>query len=185
MVPLADLWLPILIATLLAFISGSILHMAVPLHRNDWKKLDDEEGVMAALRRAGAVAGNYMVPAADPQRMKDPAFLQKLAEGPAGVITIRPPGPISMGPLLLRQLVFHLIVSIVVAYLLSRTLGVGTEYLQVFRVGGTAALLAYIAAIFPEVIWYSHPGHYVIGKVIDGLVWGLLTAGSFAGFWPD
>ena len=42
-----------------------------------------------------------------------------------------------------------------------------------------------LAAIFPEVIWYSHPGHYVIGKVIDGLVWGLLTAGSFAGFWPD
>jgi len=185
MVPLMELWLPIALATLLCFFVGAILHMAIPLHRNDWRPLADEDGVIAALRKAGVTPGNYMFPAMDPQKMKDPVVLQKLAEGPSGVMTVRAPGPIVMGPYLMKQFVFHLLVSYVIAYLASRTLAPGAEYLQVFRVAGTAALLAYIAAIFPEAIWYHQPRHYVVGKTVDGLVWGLLTAGSFAGLWPN
>jgi hypothetical protein len=184
MVPIMELWLPILLATILCFFSGFLLHMALPLHRKDWRPLPDEEGLLAAMRRAGVTPGNYMFSAVDMEKMKDPVMQQKLADGPCGVMTIRPPGAIKMGPYLFKQLLFHLVVSIVIAYLVSRTLAPGTAYMQVFRVAGTAGLLSYIAAIFPEVIWYSHPPNYVMGKVLDGVVWGLLTAGSFAGFWP-
>jgi hypothetical protein len=184
MVPIMELWLPIVLATLLCFLAGAILHMAVPLHKNDWRPIPDEDGVMAALRKAGVTAGNYMFPAMSPEMMKDPARMQKLAEGPSGVMTVRPPGPVTMGPFLAKQFVFHLVISFVIAYVAGRTMAPATEYLQVFRVTGTVAILSYFAALVPEAIWYHRPGNYMTGHAIDGLVWGLLTAGSFAGFWP-
>lgn len=185
MVVIADLWLPIVLATVLCFLSGAVLHMMLPLHRKDFVKLPAEDSVLAALRGSGASPGNYMFPAPEgPQSMKDPAWLAKVEQGPVGVMTLAPPGPPAMGPSLAKQFVFHLVVSFVLAYVASRTLSAGMEYLHVFRVTGTVAMLAYIAAIFPAAIWYREPGNYVFGKVVDGFVWGLLTAGSFAGFWP-
>lgn len=185
MVPIMELWLPIVLATLLCFIAGSILHMVVPLHKNDWRPMPDEDGVIAALKKAGVTAGNYMIPGMSPEAMKDPAKMQKFTEGPTGVMTLRPPGPFSMGPLLLRQFLFHLVISFVVAYAVGRTMGPGAEYLRVFQVVGTVTIMAYFAGTVPEAIWYFQPRHYVVARFIDGVVWGLLTAGSFAGFWPE
>jgi len=185
MVVIADLWLPIVLATVLCFLGGALLHMALPLHRKDFVKLPDEEGFLQALRASGAGPGNYMFPAPEgSQSMKDPAYLAKQDQGPIGIMTIGPSGRIVMGPFLAKQFVFHLVVSIVIAYVASRTLDAGMEYLHIFRVTGTVAMLAYTAAIFPAAIWYREPGNSVFGKVVDGVVWGLLTAGSFAGFWP-
>jgi len=183
-IPIADFWLPIVLATVLCFFAGAVLHMMVPLHKSDWRPMPDEDGVMAAMRKAGLTPGNYMFPAMDPKSMNDPAVQKKLAEGPCGVMTVRPNGPINMGPYLGKQFVFHLIISIFIAYLAGRTLGAGTEYLRVFQVTGTISILAYAAAAFPEAIWYHHPRNYLWAKVVDGVVWGLITAGSFAGFYP-
>jgi nucleoside recognition membrane protein YjiH len=185
MVPMVSLWIPVVVATVLCFLAGSVLHMLLPIHRRDWARLPDEDAVRSALRQAGAAPGNYMLPhPAGPQAMQDPAFLAKLAEGPVGIMTLRAPGPIRMGPPLTRQFFFHLVVSGVLAYLASRTLDPGATYLAVFRVVGTAGVLGYTAAIFPSAIWYGEPRGYVLGKVTDGVVWGLLTAGAFAAFWP-
>ncbi len=182
---IGDLWLPIVLATVLCFLSGAVLHMMLPIHRADWVGLPDEEGVLAVLRRAGAGPGNYMFPyTADMRAMNDPGFVAKLEQGPCGVMTLRPPGRIRMAPYFTKQILFHLAVSVVIAYLASRTLSAGAAYLSVFRIVGTTAILGYTAAIFPAAIWYHEPRNYVTGKVVDGLVWGLLTAGSFAGFWP-
>lgn len=185
MVTTGALWLPAVIATVLCFLGGAVLHMMLPLHRKDFVGLPDEEGVVGALRASGVKPGNYMFPA--PPSMdafKDPAFVAKLEAGPKGVMTIMPPGRFVMGPYLTKQFIFHLIVSFSLAYLAALSLDAGAAYMQVFRLVGTAAFLTYTAAIFPSVIWYHEPGNVVLGKVIDGAVWGLLTAGSFAGFWP-
>ena len=72
-----------------------------------------------------------------------------------------------------------------VAYAVSRTMGPGAEYLRVFQVAATVTILAYFAGTVPEAIWYFQPRHYVVGRFIDGVVWGLLTAGAMAGFWPE
>ena len=50
MVPLTSLWLPILLSAVVVFAASSIIHMVLPYHRNDFKKLPDEEGFLAALR---------------------------------------------------------------------------------------------------------------------------------------
>lgn len=185
MIPIPAFWLPILLATVLCFVAGALLHMVVPLHKGDWRRLPDEDGILAAMRKAGLTPGNYMFPhPPSMQAMNEPGFVAKLEQGPVGIMTLRKPSRINMGPYLTRQFLYHLVVSAVIAYLASRTLPQDVAYLKAYQVVGTTALLAYIAAIFPEMIWYGHPRHYVTAKVVDGVVWAMLTAGAFAGFWP-
>jgi hypothetical protein len=80
--------------------------------------------------------------------------------------------------------VFYLVVSFVVAYLASRTLAAGAEYLAVFRVVGTTAWLAYAFAIVPDSIWFGRPWNSTLKGFLDGLLYALLTAGAFAWLWP-
>ncbi len=59
MPPLSALWLPILLSAVIVFVASSIMHMALPYHRNDYKKLPDEDKVLPALRAPDCNAG-YM-----------------------------------------------------------------------------------------------------------------------------
>ena len=61
----------------------------------------------------------------------------------------------------------------------------GAEYLHVFRITGTGALLAYAGYAMPMAIWHGMPWSQVPGRVIDGVIYALLTAGTFAWLWPD
>ena len=184
MTPIVQYWLPIVVATVLCFISGAILHMAIPLHRKDWRPLPDEDSVLTVLKRIGVTPGNYMFPAADMSKMKDPVFLQRLAENPGGVMTVRGPGAIAMGPYLIKQFVYHLVISVVLAYFVSRLLDAGSDKTLVFHFTSLLAGLAYVGALFPEAIWYRQPRNYVVAKVVDGLVWAVLTGFAFAWLGP-
>jgi O-antigen ligase len=42
-------WLPILVSAALVFVAGSVIHMASPWHKNDYRKAPNEDGVMDAL----------------------------------------------------------------------------------------------------------------------------------------
>lgn len=77
-----------------------------------------------------------------------------------------------------------IVVSVFVAYLAGRTLGPGADYLRVFRVAGTTATLAYSAGFFPFAIWFRPPARFVMTHLLDGVIWGLLTAGAFGWLWP-
>jgi len=57
MVSLANLWLPVLLSAVIVFFASSIIHMVLPYHRSDYKKLPDEDNVRAALRAAGLGRG--------------------------------------------------------------------------------------------------------------------------------
>jgi hypothetical protein len=76
------------------------------------------------------------------------------------------------------------VISVFVAYLSSRTLAPGVPYLTVFRVAGTAALLGYAGALFWAPIWMGKPWATAWKEALDGLVYGLLTAGTFGWLWP-
>src|SRR6266508_4292959 len=57
MVPVMSLWLPILLSAVIVFVASSVIHMVLPYHRGDFKKLPDEDSVMDAFRKfAGATA---------------------------------------------------------------------------------------------------------------------------------
>lgn len=62
MVPLGSLLMPILLSAVIVFVASSILHMVLPFHRSDFRKLPSEDGAMEALRRFNIPPGDYMVP---------------------------------------------------------------------------------------------------------------------------
>ena len=111
----------------------------------------------------------------------------------------RRPGPFEVGPHGILQIwgkvpnfgknlgltfVFYVVTGVFVAYLTGHALGPGAAYGSVFRISGTAAFLAYTFAAIPNAIWFQKPCGGVFADVLDGLVFALLTAGAFAGFWP-
>lgn len=158
--------------------------MALPHHKKDWKGLPNEDAARNALK--GAAPGLYMIPFAHgPDAMKDPVVQKKLQEGPLAFVTVRPPGQISMAPMLVQSFLFYIVVGIVVAYLTSRTLAPGAEYLTVFRVAGTTAWIAYGFAVIHESIWFGRPWSSTVKTLGDGLLYALLTAGVFGWRWPE
>jgi hypothetical protein len=182
MVPLAALWLPILLSAVIVFIASSIFHMVLPFHRSDYKKLPDEEAARAALK--SVAPGIYMFPACDHKNMKDPAVQEKFKQGPVGTVTLRPAGAINMGTFLGQWFVYLLLVSFFTAYLAAHTMTPGTHYLQVFRVVGTIGFMTYGLAQIPTGIWGGAPWGNVFKHMVDGLIYGLLAAGTFGWLWP-
>ena len=77
-----------------------------------------------------------------------------------------------------------LAINVFAAYLAGRTLSAGAEYLAVFRVVGTVALLGHGMGELNNWIWRGQSWGVTIRHVIDGLVYALLTAGVFGWLWP-
>ncbi len=185
MVPVMDLWIPILISTVLVFFASSFLHMVLPWHRKDFTKLPNEEAVLEAMRKAGAGPGDYVFPcSSSPADMRSPEMIEKFKRGPNGVLTIRRPGVPVMGKFLTMWFLYCVAVGVFVAYLAGRTFSMETEYRVLFRFASTTAFLAYVAGLWQDVIWKSQSWKTTTKLTIDGLIYSLLTAGAFAGFWP-
>jgi hypothetical protein len=186
MVALTALWLPILLSAVLVFVASSLVHMVLTYHRTDYSKLPDEEGVLDALRQAKVPPGNYLFPhAATPKDMSSPAMQEKYRKGPIGMLLLRPAGPPSMGKNLIQWFVFCLVIGVFVAYIAGRTVGSGVDYLTVFRITGTVAFLGYAAGDVVDSIWKWQSWSTTAKGVFDGLLYALLTAGTFGWLWPD
>jgi hypothetical protein len=185
MVTLPELLLPILISGVAVFLASSIINMLLPYHRSDYKKLPNEEEVMADLRRAQLSPGDYVFPhAASPAEMGSEAYRERRSAGPVGFLTVTKSGPLSMGPQLGAWFLFTLLVSLVAAYLAGRTLAPGTDYLSVFRVIGTVAFAGYVLALWQYAIWFGRSWVSTLKFSFDGLIYSLLTAGIFGWLWP-
>ncbi len=185
MTALPALWMPILVSAVAVFIVSSIMHMVLPWHRDEYPPLPDEDGVMDALRPMKIPPGDYMVPRAG--SMKDyasPAFAEKLAQGPVMVLTVLPNGPMNMSRSLGMWFVYVLVVSVLAAYLTGAAVAAGTDYLVVFRLAGTVAFIGYSVALWQMVIWYNRSVRTTVKATIDGLLYGLVTAGVFGWLWP-
>lgn len=183
MMPILSLWLPILLAAVIVFIASSVMHIVLTYHRADVKPLPNEDRVRDAVR--GTAPGVYVLPyAATPKDMGTPAMLEKYQQGPVGLLTVLPSGPPTMTKNLVQWFIFSLAVGVVVAYVTTRTLPMGVEYLKVFRIAGVTAFLGYAGCMAQHAIWSGHPWSNVIRAYVDGLVYALLTAGVFAWLWP-
>src|SRR4030042_5696233 len=98
MVSIFDLWLPILVATVLVFVASSLVWMVLPHHKSDTRRLPDEAAATDVLGKQGLKPGLYRFPWANTTaETKDPAFAEKLNKGPVGLLTVIPSGPFTMG----------------------------------------------------------------------------------------
>lgn len=183
MVPLTALLVPTVLAAVIVFVASSLIHMVLPIHKNDVRGMPDEEAAQNALRTLNLAPGDYALPHA--VNMKDPAFNERMKRGPVVFMTVRRPGPVSLGSSLAMWFVFLLVVSFVAAYVTSRAVPPGGDYLQVFRFAGVTAFAAYGLGALPTSIWWGRNWAATIKTVVDGFVYGLLTAGAFGWLWPQ
>ncbi|MFP5378341.1 MAG: hypothetical protein ACLGHP_01005, partial [Vicinamibacteria bacterium] len=93
MVPVLSLALPIVLAAVAVFLASSVIHMALPIHKNDLRPLPDEEKIQDALRPFNLQPGDYALPHLDASKMKDPQALERMTKGPVALITVIPSGP--------------------------------------------------------------------------------------------
>src|SRR5262245_41049002 len=119
MVSLFSLWLPILVAAVGCFVASSIIWMASPLHKHDYKDPGDKEGpLMDLLRTRGFGPGVYMVPWCGGQNKPSPEVLEKMKAGPWAMLTVMPGQP-NMGKMLGLWMLNLLVVSALVGYIAS------------------------------------------------------------------
>jgi len=185
MVPVTSLLIPTVLSAVFVFIASSIIHMATPWHKNDLKKVPNEDGVMNALRAFKIPPGEYGFP--KPDSMKDigtPEFQAKYKAGPVAFLTVRPGGDMGMSKNLILWFIYSLVVSVFAGYIAGVAFGPGTEYLRIMQVAGCVAFTGYALAQAHESIWWGRSWSRTLRSMLDGLLYGLLTGGTFGWLWP-
>jgi len=185
MVSIMSLWLPILLSAVFVFLVSSFIHMVLPYHKGDFKKLPDEDGVMNALRNFNIPPGEYSFPRAESMKeMSSPEFKSKLEKGPAAFISVMKNEVPSMTGSLILWFIYSIIVGIFAAYVAGRALEPGADYLAVFRFSGVTAFVGYSIALLQNSIWYKRAWSVTFKSMFDGLIYALVTAGTFGWLWP-
>ena len=184
MVPIASLWLPILLSAVIVFFVSFVIHSVLRWHRADHAKLPNEDAVRGVLR--GVTPGDYFTPySTSPADFKDPAFVEKTKVGPIAVVTILPSPPAPIAKNLGFWFVYAIVVTAFAAYIAGRSLGPGAPYSQVFRFVGATSFIGYSLALPQASIWFGKGWGSTLRSMLDGLVYGMLTGGTFGWLWPD
>jgi hypothetical protein len=184
MVPVMSLWAPIVVSAIIVFVVSAIIHMVLNYHRNDMRALAREEEVQRALRGFSIPPGDYALPYGGTAAARKGPFLERMKAGPVAIMTVIPPGPPAMGTSLALWFLYAIVVGIFAAYVAGRALAPGAHYLEVFRFAGTTAFVGYSLALAQNSIWYKRNWGATLRSMFDGLIYGLLTAGTFGWLWP-
>jgi Flp pilus assembly protein TadB len=184
MVPIAALWLPILVSAVIVFVVSSIIHMMLGYHAADHRKAGAEGELLDAMRRLAVTPGDYILPCApDRATRQSPEFLERYRQGPVVLMTVMPGGA-GMGRMFVLWFLFAIAVGVFAAYIAGRALGPGAHYLEVFRFVGATAFIGYAVANWQNSIWYGRSWGTTARNTLDALIYGTLTAGTFGWLWP-
>jgi hypothetical protein len=184
MTTIAALWLPILLSAVFVFVVSSVIHMVVQFHKRDYTKLANEDAVMASLRQLGVGPGQYMFPCAGSMKeFGTPEMQAKFAAGPVGTLIVRTRESLNIGKALAQWFVLTLVVSVFVAYVTGLARAPGSP--DVFRVALCVALPAYAFASVDSSIWKGVSWATTTKFVVDGVLYALVTAATFAWLWPQ
>ena len=185
MTPLLSLLIPIVVSAVFVFIASSIIHMALTAwHKNDLRKFPNEDAVLNALRPLNLQPGEYGLPKPDSMKhMQTPEFQAKWKAGPVAFITVRP-SDFNMGTTMALWFVYSLVVSLLAGYIAGVAFGPGTEYLRIMQVAGCVAFVGYAMGAPQQSIWWGQSWSRTFRNILDGLLYGLLTGGTFGWLWP-
>jgi hypothetical protein len=185
MVPITSLWLPIILSAVFVFVVSSVIHMVFSYHRNDLRKIPDENAFADAIRKLNIPAGQYVYPyAGSPKAMSSPEYQEKVKKGPGVLLTLWPGANPSMAGSLFQWFVYSVLVGMFAAYVSGRALEAGAPYLAVFRFAGVTAFASYVIAGWQESIWWKRSWGMTLKNTFDGLIYALVTAGTFGWLWP-
>ncbi|MBL8732284.1 MAG: hypothetical protein JNN13_07935 [Planctomycetes bacterium] len=185
MTSLVSLWLPIVLSAVFVFVVSSLIHMVLQVHKSDYSKLPDEDGVLDALRQRGAAPGQYVFPfVASMKEFERPEVKAKFERGPTGFLVLRGRDCMNMGRALGQWFAFCLVIGLLVAYVGGLTLAPGSEGMRVFRITATITIMAHAFSSVPDSIWKGIRWATTWRFVFDGVLYGLTTGATFAWLWP-
>lgn len=180
------LWLPIILSAVAVFLVSSIIHMVLPYHKSDFRKLPREEEVRDALGKAHIPKGEYMFPyATESKERNSQEFKEKMNNGPVGILTVFPSGPFNMGSSLVKWFIYCIVVSVCAAYIAGHALIPGAIFRSVFRFTGATAFIGYSLALVQDSIWYRKSWATILKSFFDGFIYALCTALIFCWLWPS
>lgn len=190
---LTHLWLPIVVAGVGVWVASALAWMAIGHHKKDRDTIPREQEFMDTITRLNLGPGNYGFPDfcqhdALPRKERMEALKKLYDRHPQG--TLRVWAPVNMGVNMFLTFLFYLVTSTVIAYLAWATLPHGgaaggtSSFWKVFQVVGTAGILAYCFASFPQDLWFQKKRRAVLMDWLDGAAFGLITGAVFAWLWP-
>ncbi len=180
---LLALWLPILISSVAVFVVSAIIWMALGYHNKDIQTMPEEGAFHDAIKPLNIKPGLYMFPGCHGVDLKSEPYLTRWKEGPWGIITVGNQPKFAMN--LLKTFLSYLVISTFVAYITQLSISPGGDYLEVFRVAGTAAVLGHCFGGLANDFFLGKPTRFIITGFIDGVIFSLVTAGIFASMWPN
>ena len=184
MISVTALLIPALVSAVLVFIASSIIHMLTPWHAGDFQRLPNEDGVLSALRPFNIAPGTYVAPR--PSSMKDmgsPEFQAKARLGPNVTLQVRPAAGTGIGRQLGLWFVFSFVVALFAGYITSKALLPAADYKVVFKFVAAITFGTYVGGLWQQSIWYGG-WEVTLKSTVDGLLYALLTAGTFGWLWP-
>ncbi len=186
MVPIISLWLPILLSSVFVFLLSYVLHTVLEYHFKDFRGVNDEDKIMDVVRSLNIPPGEYIVPYAGSRKVfNTPEYQEKMKKGPAVTLTVWPSGPPEIGKNLVQWFAYTLIVGVFAAYVAGRALEPGEAYGSVFRFTGVTAFACYTVAQWQDYIWLRRSMRRTVTGFVDGLLYALVTAGTFGWLWPE
>jgi hypothetical protein len=176
---------PVLVSAFLVFIASSVVHMVLPLHRNDLKPIPREDEVLDALRRIDMPSGDYVAPRpASMAAMKEPAFIEKVKRGPIVLMTVTPGGSMSMTKNLTLWFVYLVVVGLFTAAVAVDALAPAAAFSRVLCLVAVVSFMGYALALVQQSIWSSRSWFTTFKSMIDGAIYAVVTGVTFAWLWP-
>jgi hypothetical protein len=183
-VAISQIWLAILIASVSVFFASAIMWMVLPHHKKDMLFLKDKEaGFIDSLKTLNLAPGLYMYPGCDQKDMKDEAVKAKWNAGPWGTLIVHPCKP-TFGKNLAFAFFAYALITVFVGYITGLSMPAGSDYMEVFRVAGTTAILGHCMGGLVNDVFIGRPRRFIITNFFDGVVYALITAGIIASMWP-
>ncbi len=184
MISITELWLPILLTSAVVFFASAIMWMLLPHHKKDIQFLkDSEDEYLNTLGKLNLKPGLYMYPGCDSADMKTDEGKAKWNAGPWGTHIVHPGKP-NFGMNLLKAFVVYSLITVMVAYITGLSVRAGADYMHVFRVAGTTAILGHCMGGLVNDTFIGKPTRFILTSFLDGFVYAMITAGILASMWP-
>jgi hypothetical protein len=183
---LLPLWLPVLVAAVSVFVASSLIHMVFKWHNSDYKKLSNEEAVLAAIRAGSPAPGQYVLPhCADMKDLQNEEMQKKFREGPVGFMTLKQPGPPTIGGALFKWFVFNIVVAVIVGAIAMHIYGPRADANRAAgHLVGVLSFLTYAGSSIQAGIWMGKPWGSVAKDLLDGAIYAAVSGLSFCWLWP-
>ncbi len=178
-----DLWIPILVGTLVLQFASTMAWMVLSHHFGDHAKIPGEEDLMDWVGDQKIPAGSYMFPYPETvAQMNSKEHRERYAKGPRGTIHVY--NSVNMGVNILKTLLYFLLTVGTIGYITHVACPPGAEmtsFMRVFRIAGTVGILTYASSGVLDRIWFVRR---MWTTMIDGVVFGLIVGVVFAALWP-